>query len=144
MNNMNQLDFSALSEITTGTAQEHGFELRSPFCERHGSWEIVFHKADGGLHRFVTLALSPRYTAHELRWLVELYALAQDERYSQREQNASFLIDGSEFQSWTQRETFREIFRNVLHAAMDLNPVDWRRDVVFAPRPEIASAGAIG
>ncbi len=139
---MNQ--FESLTKIATEAASGHGFTLRSPFCDRHGSWEIVFHKADGGLDRFVSLALSSRYSGDELRWLIELYVMAEDERFSERELNASFLMDANEFDPWIDRAA-RDTFESALKAAKHLNPMKWRRDLLFASRPEIAEgAGALG
>ena len=139
---MNQVE--SLTRIATDSAGGHGFALRSPFCDRHGSWEIVFHKADGGLDRFVALALSSRYSGHELRWLVELYVMAEDERFSERELNASFLMDANEFDPWIERNA-RDTFDNALKAAEHLNPLRWRRDLIFSSRPEIAEGvGALG
>ena len=133
---MNQFDL--LTQITTEAAEAHGFTLRSPFCDRHGSWEIVFHKANGALDRFAVLALSSRHGSQEQRWLAELYVIAENERFAERELNASFLIDATQFDAWITRSA-RDAFENALRACEHMIPTEWRRDVLFAAPPELAT-----
>ena len=66
-----------IEQLARDIAKKHGFEALGPFGERHGSWEILFHRSSaepGGLERFVSLA----FTAVDGSYDVEFWAGAED------------------------------------------------------------------
>ena len=125
--------FVALSESATEVAGQRGFNLRSPFSERHGSWEMVFHKENDGLHRFLLIGLSEPSNEHEGRWLIELYVVAEDDKYSHRELNASFSVELSDLDAWVKRPAFTAALLDALDAAADMAPTEWKRNLIFSP-----------
>ena len=128
---LNQLKRFKVEEIANATAQTAGFAMRSPLSERHGGYEIVFHKNDG-LDRFLVLAFSIQTANH---YFTGLSAIAEDDLHAKRELTASFSVPAERFPTWIDSPAFGQALRDSFQAALLLHPVELKHQVAFANKP---------
>ena len=84
-----------LEEPLVNYARARGFRALGPFSERHGSWEILFHKSSPRLERFVALAITQMPQSST----VEFRAGADSEGRFGRRSVMQLTVDGSQLQS---------------------------------------------
>jgi hypothetical protein len=66
--------FERLGISVVHRAEQRGFRPLGPLADRHGTWEVVFHKHSEDLDRFVSLTLTETSRCLDL----ELWAGADD------------------------------------------------------------------
>src|SRR5262249_1617473 len=100
------LDAALLLKSVTTSLSSRGFELFSPLTERHGSWEITYHRVVENIDRTVSLAFTaefpPVVNSAEQPWLVEIWIGAEQttrffRRMVRQFSAAGFQLNGEAF-----------------------------------------------
>ena len=138
-----QSDMSLITKSARELAQRKEFKLRSPFCERYGSWEMVFHLADqSGVDRFVMIGLSESEEEEAGRWLIELYVLAESDRYRSKKLHTALHYESGESQNTLRSKVFQHALGHAFDAASALVPTEPRQDYLFSLPPASATAAS--
>ena len=135
-------DMSLISEAGEELARSKGFKLRSPFCERYGSWEMVFHmEAAPGVDRFLTVGISDS-SEEAGRSLIELYVFAQSERHRSKKLHTALRYESGESQETLRSTVFQNSLSHAFDAAAALVPTELRQDYLFSLPPTSANAAS--
>ena len=105
------------------------FKSLGPFSERHGAWEITFHKSpqpEEKLDRFVVLALveMPTVPSSATSYDIEVWTGAEDGTRFVRRFIAGFRASAGEFRSEAFEKTVKEKLERAVEVAKQITPAD--------------------
>ena len=136
-------DMSLITKTAKELALRKGFKLRSPFCERYGSWEMVFHlEHPSGVDRFLIIGLSESEDEEAGRWLIELYAVAESDRHRAKKLHTALRYENRESQDTLRSKVFQNAISHAFDAASALVPTEPRQDYLFSLPPANATAAS--
>ena len=120
-------DFGPLVQLAEEFIKEYSFELLDPLGNRHGSWEVTFHRSpaespesNGYLDRFVSLAFTSLPAAVSSRGLyeVEVWAGADNGDQFTRHLTSEFHISEDHLKT---PETLNSILATRLERAVEVS-----------------------
>jgi len=86
-----ELDFPFARKFLKSASRQlsaQGFLLFSPFAERHGSWDITFHRASGDIDHTISIdftsEFAPGVEGHISSWRVEIWIGAEQNQQFMR------------------------------------------------------------
>jgi len=107
-----------IAELMDSAGRDAQFTELDPFGERHGCWERTLHRENGGLRRYVSLAITPDDDSPEL----SVIAGAEDDRRRRRIDLGTIRLEGSDSSGWPE-DSIRRLLVSALQMAQQIEAV---------------------
>ena len=121
--------FRTVEELISGFVESTGFKPLGPLSERHGAWEITFHKGPGlsdELDRFIVLAFveMPPMPSGATQYDVEVWTGAEDGTHFVRRLVACFRASADELNKQPSKDAVKANLSRAREVAEQIGPAD--------------------
>lgn len=123
------LDLGKLEWLISMPFEDRGFSRQGPFAERHGSWELTFHKRSRDLDRFVSVAVTQITPSHS--YDVEVRAGAEDGKHFARHSVIEFRVPSYELLLDALKGKLQDTLKKAMVIAEGIRPKDLEETYPF-------------
>jgi len=116
------LDLGKLEWLISMPFEGRGFFPLGPFAERHGSWELTFHKQSRDLDRFVSVAVTQITPSHS--YDVEVRAGAEDGKHFARRSVIELRVPSYELLLYALKGKLEDSLKKAMEIAEEIKPKD--------------------
>ena len=122
------LESTGLLQIASNVLALRGFDIFSPLSERHGSWEITYHRLVGSIHCTLSIDFTnefpPEIEDFARPWRVEVWVGAEKEDHFFRRMVQQFTARAFELKSGIFHDQFKQTLVRSVELVLQLKAPD--------------------